>query len=154
MFDANAEIVGDLQTNGHLLHAEKVEHSYPHCWRCGGPLIFRATPQWFVNMEHNGLRQRLLDAVQQVQWIPDWGKERIGGMIAQRPDWCISRQRAWGVPIPVFYRKDTNEVVASKETFEKILSIAEKADDGELTAGSMHLFQTCCQTGSNQKRTL
>lgn len=130
VFEANGLIVEDLKQSGALLKVDEVEHSYPHCWRCGSPLIFRATPQWFISLSHNDLRQKLLNAVQEVQWVPDWGKERIASMIAQRPDWCVSRQRAWGVPIPVFYRKDTGDVVATKDTFEKVAELAASAPDG------------------------
>ena len=82
---------------------EKIAHSYPHCWRCHNPVIFRATEQWFIGMERNNFRQNALDAIKQVKWMPAWGQERISNMIAMRPDWCISRQRVWGVPIIVFY---------------------------------------------------
>ncbi|MFU8763149.1 MAG: isoleucine--tRNA ligase [Haliea sp.] len=96
-----------LTTRGVLLHSEHYEHSYPHCWRHKTPIIFRATPQWFVSMQQNGLLQGALDAVEQVQWIPEWGKARIDGMLAQRPDWCISRQRTWGSPITLFIHRET-----------------------------------------------
>ena len=99
VWDANAAITQKLRADGTLLHAEEFQHSYPHCWRCKNPVLFRATNQWFISMETNGLRQRALEAIRQVTWIPSWGEERIAGMIANRPDWCISRQRAWGVPI-------------------------------------------------------
>jgi isoleucyl-tRNA synthetase len=100
VFKANPKVIDTLREVGHLLHAARITHSYPHCWRCKQPLIFRATVQWFISMEKNNLRQRALDAIRgQVQWIPVWGAERIHGMIATRPDWCISRQRQWGVPI-------------------------------------------------------
>jgi isoleucyl-tRNA synthetase len=106
VFEANAPIVELLKKRGVLMHAEKLEHSYPHCWRCHNPIIFRATEQWFISMETSmpggTLRTRSLDEIKKVKWDPAWGEERISNMIATRPDWCISRQRVWGVPIAVF----------------------------------------------------
>ncbi|RJQ81940.1 MAG: isoleucine--tRNA ligase [Desulfobacteraceae bacterium] len=102
VFDANADIVRTLQAKGLLLAQTSISHSYPHCWRCKQPVIFRATPQWFISMDKTGLRPKSLQAIDQVRWIPHWGRERIYGMIENRPDWCVSRQRAWGVPITVF----------------------------------------------------
>ena len=102
VFKANTGIIEALQANGALMAQESIAHSYPHCWRCKQPVIFRATPQWFISMEKNGLRSASLKAIDQVTWIPHWGRERIYGMIENRPDWCVSRQRAWGVPITVF----------------------------------------------------
>ncbi|WP_027183329.1 isoleucine--tRNA ligase [Desulfovibrio inopinatus] len=100
IFEANPLVIEKLQEVGHLLGQEKIKHSYPHCWRCKEPVIFRATTQWFISMEKNDLREKALNAIEKdVQWIPSWGRERIHGMIANRPDWCISRQRMWGVPI-------------------------------------------------------
>lgn len=97
--DANRPIIDKLREIGALVHTHAISHSYPHCWRCKRPIIFRVTDQWFVSMEKNGLREKALRAVDGVTWIPPWGKQRIGGMIATRPDWCVSRQRLWGVPI-------------------------------------------------------
>ena len=106
VFDANQPIVELLKKRGVLMHSEKLEHSYPHCWRCHNPIIFRATEQWFISMETpmagGTLRSRTLDEIKKVKWDPAWGEERISNMIATRPDWCISRQRIWGVPIAVF----------------------------------------------------
>ncbi len=107
VFEANAPIVELLKKRGVLMHAEKLEHSYPHCWRCHNPIIFRATEQWFISMETpmdsgETLRRRTLEEIKKVKWDPAWGEERIANMIATRPDWCISRQRIWGVPIAVF----------------------------------------------------
>jgi isoleucyl-tRNA synthetase len=102
VFKANDNINQTLADKGVLLAKADINHSYPHCWRCKRPVIFRATPQWFISMEKTGLRQKSLQAIDQVRWIPHWGRERIYGMIENRPDWCVSRQRAWGVPITVF----------------------------------------------------
>ena len=106
VFEANAAIVELLKTRGVLMHEEKIEHSYPHCWRCHNPIIFRATEQWFISMETpmpgGTLRSRALEEISKVKWDPAWGEGRISNMIATRPDWCISRQRIWGVPIAVF----------------------------------------------------
>ncbi len=106
VFDANEPIVELLKNRGVLLHSEKMEHSYPHCWRCHNPVIFRATEQWFIGMETpmkgGTLRSRTLEEIAKVKWDPAWGEDRISNMIATRPDWCISRQRVWGVPIAVF----------------------------------------------------
>jgi isoleucyl-tRNA synthetase len=99
VFKANASIIDILKQKNALIQEEKVLHSYPHCWRCKKPVIFRATEQWFISMEHKALRKNCLDEINHVQWIPHWGRERIFGMVTNRPDWCISRQRSWGVPI-------------------------------------------------------
>lgn len=106
VFKANAPIVELLKARGVLMHTEKLEHSYPHCWRCHNPIIFRATEQWFISMETpmkgGTLRSSTLDEIRKVKWDPAWGEDRISNMIATRPDWCVSRQRVWGVPIAVF----------------------------------------------------
>jgi len=109
---ANDVILETLRTNGALIHFSSLSHSYPHCWRHKTPLIFRATPQWFVSMDKNGLRAKALQAIARVDWIPDWGQVRIAGLIANRPDWCISRQRVWGVPLALFVNKQTGELHA------------------------------------------
>jgi isoleucyl-tRNA synthetase len=126
VFKANVNIIEKLKSNGALLKEEAMTHSYPHCWRCKKPVIFRATEQWFVSMEKNNLRQHSLEAIDQVQWIPPWGRERIRGMLESRPDWCISRQRSWGVPIPVFYCNKCNQAVYRADLCDHIASIFER----------------------------
>ncbi len=123
VFKANAQINQTLQDKGALLAQERLEHSYPHCWRCKRPVIFRATPQWFISMDKTGLRQDALHAIDQVQWIPQWGKERIYGMIENRPDWCVSRQRAWGVPITVFTCRKCDATYMTPELMDRIYSL-------------------------------
>ncbi len=120
VFDANPHVNQALTEKGALVSAEKITHSYPHCWRCKKPVAFRATPQWFISLEKNGLRADALKAIDQVQWIPHWGRERIYGMIENRPDWCVSRQRLWGVPITVFYCKACDTLHMTEPLMEKI----------------------------------
>ncbi|WP_434745269.1 isoleucine--tRNA ligase [Candidatus Pantoea rara] len=110
VFKANDLIVELLKEKGALLHVEKLLHSYPHCWRHKTPIIFRATPQWFISMDQKGLRAQSLKEIKGVQWIPDWGQARIESMVANRPDWCISRQRTWGVPMALFVHKESEEL--------------------------------------------
>lgn len=110
VFKANQPIIDVLLASGHLLCVKELNHSYPHCWRHKKPLIFRATPQWFVSMEKNHLRDNALKAVGNTTWLPSWGENRIRAMMESRPDWCISRQRSWGVPIALFIHKDTSEL--------------------------------------------
>ncbi len=110
VFKANDSVVEVLREHGALFHHEAYLHSYPHCWRHKTPIIFRATPQWFVSMEQAGLRQKALSEIKGVRWIPEWGQNRIEAMVANRPDWCISRQRTWGVPIALFVHKDTQQL--------------------------------------------
>jgi isoleucyl-tRNA synthetase len=125
VWDANAQIIDKLRQDGLLLQEEQITHSYPHCWRCKNPVIFRGTAQWFISMDANDLRQRALDEIRRVQWIPPWGEERISNMIENRPDWCISRQRAWGVPITVFYCQSCQATLARQELAEHVASLVE-----------------------------
>lgn len=119
--DANAGIIELLRQRGKLLGVEEMSHSYPHCWRCKQPIIFRATEQWFISMEANDLRGKALAAIDRVTWIPRWGRERIYQMVERRPDWCISRQRAWGVPIVAFHCRECGAVLLTPEILEGII---------------------------------
>jgi isoleucyl-tRNA synthetase len=127
VFQANQPIVELLKQRGVLLGSGTLEHSYPHCWRCHNPVIFRATEQWFIAMEHNvdsgTLRSGALESIKQVAWDPAWGEERISNMIATRPDWCISRQRIWGVPIAVFFCANCGELLRSKEGSRAVVEL-------------------------------
>jgi isoleucyl-tRNA synthetase len=107
---ANDHVLDVMREHGTLLHSEPFEHSYPHCWRHKSPTAFRVTPQWFISMEQGGLRAQALDAIGSVRWVPGWGEERMAGMVANRPDWCISRQRTWGVPITLFVERQGGEL--------------------------------------------
>jgi isoleucyl-tRNA synthetase len=128
VFDANQPIIELLKSRDALLHAEKTEHSYPHCWRCHNPVIFRATEQWFISMETpmpggGTLRSRTLEQIKQVKWDPAWGEERMANMISTRPDWCISRQRVWGVPIAVFLCQDCGKPLNDKTINRKVTEL-------------------------------
>ena len=126
VFQANEHVIEVLKTKGALLHEERLNHSYPHCWRHKTPIIFRATPQWFISMDQRGLRETAKRDIDQVEWIPDWGKARIEGMVEGRPDWCISRQRTWGVPIALFAHKVTSEL--HPETPRLIEEVAKRVE--------------------------
>ncbi len=126
VFKANAHVVEILKAKGQLLHEHRIRHSYPHCWRHKTPIIFRATPQWFISMEKAKLRVEALHAIRLAKWMPDWGQQRIEGMIMNRPDWCISRQRNWGVPITLFVHKETGDL--HPRTSELIEQVAQKIE--------------------------
>lgn len=130
IFEANPKIVEFLRENGMLLHSEKYQHRYPHCWRCKNPVVFRATPQWFISMDEiqgdsdaKPLRQAALDEIGNVKWHPSWGEGRMSNMFKGRPDWCVSRQRSWGVPIPVFYCKGCDETIADPKIIDHVADI-------------------------------
>ncbi len=126
VFDANKAVSAKLQEVGRLILENVVDHSYPHCWRCKNPVIFRATEQWFISMEKNELRTKALACIDRVEWIPNWGRERIYNMILNRPDWCISRQRSWGVPITVFTCADCGKLLATPEIFAHVVALFEE----------------------------
>jgi isoleucyl-tRNA synthetase len=130
IFKANILIIEKLSKEEKIFAQLKLEHPYPHCWRCKKPIIFRATPQWFLSIEHDNLREKLLESVKGVNWIPSYGENRITSMLKNRPDWCLSRQRLWGVPIPVFYCKECGEPLLDIKVIDSISKLfSEKGSD-------------------------
>jgi isoleucyl-tRNA synthetase len=132
VYKVDKPIIELLETNGALLKAEQFQHSYPHCWRTKTPLIYRATPQWFISMNKNGLLEGALAAVKNVEWLPEWGQARIENMLDASPDWCISRQRTWGVPIALFSHKETGDL--HPNTSELIEAVAKKVEQKGIEA--------------------
>ena len=132
VFKANDTVLEVLKTKGKLVRAAALRHNYPHCWRHKTPIIFRATPQWFISMEQNGLREQAISAITNAKWMPDWGQARIEGMVEKRPDWCISRQRTWGVPIALFVHKESGEL--HPRTNELIEQVAQRVEEKGIDA--------------------
>jgi isoleucyl-tRNA synthetase len=151
VFDANEAVSKKLAEVGALLKEELMVHSYPHCWRTNDPIIFRATEQWFISMEKTELRKNALKAINEVTWIPPWGRDRIYGMVENRPDWCISRQRAWGIPITVFYCTACKQPLVNQGTIDHIVRLfEEKGADIWFEEGVNHLLPQnaqCAQCG-------
>jgi isoleucyl-tRNA synthetase len=154
VFDANKHVNAKLAEVGALLKEEEVEHSYPHCWRCKNPIIFRSTEQWFIAIDHDGFRGKALKGIDAVKWIPAWGKERIYGMVANRPDWCISRQRVWGVPIVAFYCEGCGEILLQKDLIDFVADrFAEEGADIWFDEPANKLLPpgtTCPKCGGNK----
>ncbi|HLK70607.1 MAG TPA: isoleucine--tRNA ligase [Steroidobacteraceae bacterium] len=130
--DANAVLIAELERRGALLHQQQLRHSYPHCWRHHSPVIFRATPQWFISMDQRGLRAHALRDIREVHWTPAWGEQRITSMIAERPDWCISRQRTWGVPLALFVHRQSGEL--HPRTEQLLEQVAARVEQGGIDA--------------------
>lgn len=154
--EANPAIVDHLHRTGYLLNqpGETLAHQYAHCWRCKGPTLFRATPQWFVRIDHNALRQRALDEIDRTSWIPAWGRNRIYAMIENRPDWCLSRQRVWGVPIPAFYCAGCETELADAAIMEHVAEVfAREGADAWYTKDAAELLPegtSCPECGGTE----
>ncbi|MBN1879487.1 isoleucine--tRNA ligase [bacterium] len=155
VFDANRAVVEHIRGNGSLLASERISHSYPHCWRCKEPVIFRATRQWFISIDNHDLRTQSLNEIKRVRWLPGWGQERIFGMIENRPDWCVSRQRTWGVPITVLTCAKCGEILRNRDVSERIIkAVRENGVDVWWTADDEMLFgkAVCTQCGHSSFR--
>lgn len=151
--EGNDAILEDIRESGALLADSKMNHSYPHCWRCKKPIIFRATEQWFASID--GFKKAALEEIKKVNWLPEWGEERITSMVSDRADWCISRQRVWGVPIPIFYCEKCNKEIINSETIAKVSSIfREKGSDAwfEMSAKDLLPENITCECGCNDFR--
>lgn len=153
--DGNKAVVAYLEAIGALLKVEKFQHSYPHCWRCKNPVIFRATPQWFISMNKSGFNEQAIAACDEVKWYPTWGNERMKNMFRERPDWNISRQRAWGVPITAFYCEDCGEALLDTKLINYVADLFEQASDGadiwyEKAADELVPSGTTCKCGSSR----
>ena len=156
VFDANPEIIDLLRERGALVHSGKLEHQYPHCWRCKGPIIFRATRQWFMSIDHAGgesgsLRTSALSAADSIQWIPSWGKDRFVGSVRERPDWCLSRQRAWGVPIPALICTACDGEVIDSAVIGEAMALAKSGRLDEWFSGGAPA-RVCAQCGGALRR--
>jgi isoleucyl-tRNA synthetase len=148
VWEANPLIIELLKEHGALLAREDIHHSYPHCWRCHNATIFRATEQWFIGMDNHALRKRALDAIHGVKWLPAWGDDRISNMVASRPDWCISRQRVWGVPIVVFYCSACREPLTDSAILHSVVDLFERESADvwfERTAAELVPAGTTCR---------